>query len=147
MEALSLPVTPVKLYGPTAAFGGRQLLGAPNRMLLQGYDGFKSPLSGLNALPEQHSFVDLFEQLLLSSRETGRDGPADKSQSVHSGTAVITGNTAEFVLEHAGYTEAVRYGSLEDGAGSHKDVAQFTGRTISLLADFAEEPLARDERP
>jgi hypothetical protein len=148
VEVLSLPVTPVKLYGPTAFFGGRRLLGVPNPTVLQeGYDGFKTPLSLLKALPEEHSFVDLFEQLLLSSRETGGDEPAEESQCVRSSTAVIAGNTAQFLVEHDGYTETVRYEGLEEVAGSHKDVAQFTGRTISLLAGFAEEPLARDKRP
>jgi hypothetical protein len=141
MEALSLPVTPVKLYGPAAAFGGRQLLGAPNRMLLQGYDGFKSPLSGLNALPEQHSFVDLFEQLLLSSREPGGDKPIREDEDPASDTAVIEGRSAQVTLEHGNCMEIVRYGMPEEAAGIHKDVAQFTGATISLLAGLAGEHL------
>jgi hypothetical protein len=147
VEALSRPVTPVKLYGPSAAFAGRQFLEAPNRMLLRGYDGLKSSLSLLKTLEEKHSFVDLFEQLLIGSREAGGDEPAGESQSVPSGTVVIAGCAAQFAVEHAGYIEAVRYEGLQEVARPGKDIAQFTGRTISLLAKFAEEPLAKPEWP
>jgi hypothetical protein len=141
MEVLSLPVTPVKLFGPTAVFGSSQLLGTPNWKLLQGYDGFKSPLSLLKALPEKHSFVDLFEQLLLSSRKPGGDKSIREGEDQGPVTAVIAGRTAQVTLEHRDCTEIVRYGMPEDAAGIREDIAQFTSQTISLLAGLTEKHL------
>ena len=141
LEALSRPVEPVRLYGPVADAGGALLLRAPNRMLLQGYDGFKSPPSLLRALPERHSFVDLFEQLLLSSREPAGGKSVHRSQGVNPGAAVIAGQTAQVTMRHAGCMEIVRYTMPEEIAGMRKDVAQFTGQTIALLAGLAEEHL------
>ncbi len=141
LEALSRPVEPLRLYGPVADFGGALLLRAPSRMLLQGYDGFKSPPSLLRALPERHSFVDLFEQLLLSSREPAGGKSVHRSQGVNPGAAVITGQTAQVTMRHAGCMEIVRYTVPEEIAGMRKDVAQFTGQTIALLAGLAEEHL------
>ncbi len=137
LEALSRPVEPLRLYGPVADAGGARLLGAPDRMLFQGYDGFKSPPSLLTALPERHSFVDLFEQLLLSAG--GKS--VHRSQGVKPGAAVITGHTAQITMRHAGCMEIVRYTVPEEIAGMRKDVAQFTGQTIALLAGLAKEHL------
>ena len=90
LEASSVPLVPLKLYGPAAASGGRLLASAPNRMLVQGYEGFKSPLPPLNALPEQHSFVDLFEQLLFCSREPGGESSILERQGAGLGSAIIS---------------------------------------------------------
>jgi hypothetical protein len=141
LEALSRPVKPVRHYGPVAEAGGAPLRRPPNRVLLQGYNGFKSPPSLLRALPERHSFVDLFEQLLLSRREPAGDKSAQRSQDVSPSAAVIAGLTAQVTMRHAGCVEIVRYAMPEEMAGMRKDVAQFTGQTIALLAGLAEEHL------
>ena len=141
LEALSRPVEPVRLYGPVADAGGALLLRAPNQALLQGYNGFKSPPSLLRALPERHSFVDLFEQLLLSCREPAGGESVQQSQDVSPSAAVISGLTAQVTMRHAGCVEIVRYSMPEEMAGMRKDVAQFTGQTIALLAGLAEEHL------
>ena len=141
LEALSRPVEPVRLYGPVAEAGGALPLRAPKRMLLQGYNGFKSPPSLLRALPERHSFVDLFEQLLLSSREPAGGASAHQGRGVNPSAVVITGQTAQVTMRHAGCVEIVRYAMPEEFAGMRRDIAQFTGRTITLLAGLAEEHL------
>ena len=141
LDALSRPVEPVRLYGPAAEAGGACLLGAPDRMHLQGCDGFKSPPSLLRDLPERHSFVDLFEQLLLSSRKPAGGKSVHRSQGAKPGAAVITGHTAQITMRHASCMEIVRYTVPEEIAGMRKDVAQFTGQTIALLAGLTEEHL------
>jgi hypothetical protein len=141
LEALSLPVEPLRLYSPLADAGGARLQGAPNHMLLQGGDGFKSPPSLLTAMPERHSFVDLFEQLLLSSRMPAGGKSVHRSQGVRPGAAVITGHTAQITMRHAGCMEIIKYTAPEEIAGMRKDVAQFTGQTIVLLAGLAKEHL------
>jgi hypothetical protein len=137
LEALSRPVEPLRLYGPLADAGGARLLGAPDRMLFRGYDGFKSPPSLLTALPKRHSFVDLFEQLLLFAG--GKS--VHRSQGVEPGAAIITDHTAQITMRHAGCMEIVRYTVPEEIAAMRKDVAQFTGQTIALLAGLAKEHL------
>ena len=141
LDALSRPVEPVRLYGPVTDAGGALLLRAPSRTLVQGCNGFKSPPSLLKALPERHSFVDLFEQLLLSSREPAGGKSVHRSQGVNPRAAVIAGQTAQVTMRHAGCVEIVRYTIPEEIAGMRKDVAQFTGQTIALLAGLAKEHL------
>jgi hypothetical protein len=141
MEALSVPVEPVKLFGLAADLGSARLLGTPNRILLQGYDDFRSPFPLLKGLPERHSFVDLFELLLLSSHEPAGGKSTPTSQAASPSAAVIAGRTAQVAMRHSGYVEVVKYGMPEEVAGRRKDVAQFTGHTIALLAGLAEEHL------
>ncbi len=138
LEVLSLPVFPVKLYGPTLVSGHAPTIDAPNRMLLEGYEGFKSPLPPLKALPEQHSFVDLFEQLLLCSRKPSEGESILRNEGARLGTVVIVGLTAQATIEHGEFAEIVKYSVPEESAGVREDIAQFTGRTISLLAAITE---------
>ncbi len=138
LEVLNLPVFPVKLHGPTPASGRAPTIDAPNRMLLEGYEGFKSPLPPLKALPEQHSFVDLFEQLLHCSRKPSQGEPILMGEGAKLGTVVISGLTAQATIEHGGFTEVVKYSVPEESARARKDIAQFTGKAISLLAAITE---------
>lgn len=141
LEALSVPAVPVKFYGPAAAFRGKPLAAAPNHMLLQGYEGFKSPLPPLQTLPEEHSFVDLFELLLLCSRQAGRKKSVLERAGVKLGTTLISGLTAQSAIERESFAEIVKYTVAEEIAGTRKDIAQFTGRTIYLLGALTVEPL------
>jgi hypothetical protein len=138
LEVLSLPVFPVKLYGPTLVSGHAPTIDTPNKMPLQGYEGFKSPLTPLKALPEQHSFVDLFEQLLVCSRKPSEGERNFRNEGAKLGTVVIAGLTAQATIEHGGFTEIVKYSLPEESAGVRKDIALFTGMTISLLAAITE---------
>jgi len=52
LQALSLPVAPVKLYGLKESFSALPETGSPGRQLLHGYEGFRTPCSLLNELPE-----------------------------------------------------------------------------------------------
>jgi hypothetical protein len=137
LEALSRPVEPVRLYCPVAEAGNALL----PRALLQGYNGFKLPPSLLRDLPERHSFVDLFEQLLLSCREPAGDKSVHQGEGANPCAAVIAGQTAQVTMRHADCVEIVRYTMPEEMAGMRKDIAQFTGQTIALLAGLAEKHL------
>jgi hypothetical protein len=137
LNALSAPVRPAKFYGPAADLGGMASSSAPNRMLLQGYEGFKAPVPQLNTLPEEHSFLDLFEQLLVCARKRLWD-----RQGVWLGNTVVAGLTACVPFELGGMMEIVKYTAEGEIVGRQNDIAQFTGRTISLLSDIANGPLA-----
>jgi hypothetical protein len=136
LKALSAPVQPAKFYGPAAAFSGGVATSAPNLMRLQGYEGFKSPLPPLSALPEEHSFLDLFEQLLVCARARLWD-----RQGVWLGNTVVAGLTGRVLFEHGGSMEMVKYTAQGEIIGRRNDIAQFTGRTISLLSAITDEPL------
>jgi hypothetical protein len=147
LEMLSLPVFPVKFCGPALVYRHAPTIDAPNRMLLQGYKGFKSPLPPLKALPEQHSFVDLFEQLLLCSRKPSGGESILRNEGARLGTVVIAGLTAQATIEHCGFMEIVKYSPPEESAGARKDIAQVTGKTILLLAAITENLWQGNERP
>ncbi len=136
LKALSVPERQAKLFGPAVAFAGGLGAGAPNRMLLRGYEGFKSPLPPLGALPEEHSFLDLFEQLLHCARE----GILER-RDTWLGNTVVAGLTARVPIEYGGFVEIVKYTAQGELAGRRKDIAQFTSRTVSQLGAITEEPL------
>jgi len=142
LQALSLPVAPVKLYGLKESFSALPETGSPGRQLLHGYEGFRTPCSLLNELPELHSFVDLFEQLVLGSFKRKGDKSILESEGVEVRTAVIFEHTAQVTFEHGQrFRESVKYVLPEEISETHKDIAQFTGWTISLLANLTDKPL------
>ncbi len=57
------------------------------------------------------------------------------------GTTLISGLTAQSAIERESFAEIVKYTVAEEIAGTRKDIAQFTGRTIYLLGALTVEPL------
>lgn len=138
-----MPVVPVKLYGSAVPSCGPKQPSVRNRILFQGYEGFMSPLPPLKALPRMHSFVDLFEQLLLCAWKSGASQSILEREDVEL-SAVVAAYTAQIAIKHGKFMEIVKYAVPEDTA-VRNDIALFTGRTISLLGELTEKLLSSDE--
>jgi len=102
-----------------------------------------SPLPPLKALPRMHSFVDLFEQLLLCAWKSGASQSILEREDVEL-SAVVAAYTAQIAIKHGKFMEIVKYAVPEDTA-VRNDIALFTGRTISLLGELTEKLLSSDE--
>jgi hypothetical protein len=134
MKALSLPVLPVKRYGPKNFFG------ASTGGLFAGYTGFKTRLSLLERLPEEHSFVDLFELLIIGAARRNGEKPILEREEIELGAAVMFDRTAQVTFEQARLSrELVIYIVPEEFAGMQGKIAQFSGRAIALLATLIEK--------
>ncbi len=143
LAALSVPTRPAKLHGSNELFGGRRIRN-PDLRHLESYEGFKTPLSSLKELPETHSFVDLFERLLLGAKSNRGHRSMLECQGVELGTVVISGHAVQVTFDYGqAFREFVQYALPDEMAVTCKDFAQFTRHTIFRLAKLAETPLAK----
>jgi hypothetical protein len=141
LAALSVPTRPAKLNGSNELFGGRRIRN-PDLRYLESYEGFKTPLSSLKELPETHSFLDLFERLLLGARSNRGQRSILESQGVELGTVVLSGHAVQVTFDYGqAFREFVQYSLPDEMAVTCKDIAQFTKHTIFRLAKLAETPL------
>ena len=130
LEALSLPVIPAKVFGDKALFGSWAVNGNLGDAVLRGYKGFKTPLSLLEDLSENHSFVDLMEKLLLGAAKRNGEKSILEAERIEPGTAVIFGHTAQITFNSGQFfRETAKYLLPEKIAWKHKDVAHFSSST------------------
>ena len=142
LAALSVPTCPAKLHGSNELFGGRRIRN-PDLRHLESYKGFKTPLPSLKELPEKHSFVDLFERLLLCAKSNRGHQSMLEGEGVELGTIVISGHAVQVTFDYGqAFREFVQYALPDEMAVTFKDFAQFTRPTIFRLAKLAETPLA-----
>ena len=141
LEALSLLMSPAKLHGSNKLFGGRNTINL-DIGLLQSYERFKAPLPLLEELHEMHSFVDMFENILLSARSTRGQRSMLEDHGVELGTVVVFDRAALVKFDYgAAFREFVQYALPAGMALKRENFAQFTKNTICRLAKLAERPL------
>ena len=132
---------PAKLHGSNKLFGGRNTINL-DIGLLQSYERFKAPLPLLEELHEMHSFVDMFENILLSARSTRGQRSMFEDHGVELGTVVVFDRAALVKFDYgAAFREFVQYALPAGMALKREDFAQFTKNTICRLAKLAERPL------
>jgi len=139
--SLSSPMSPAKIHGSNDIFKGRNTINLDLR-LLQSYGGFRTPLPLLAELHEMHSFVDMFEKLLLSARSPRPRKSMLEDHGVELGTIGILGCAATVKFDYGNaFREFVQYALPAGMALKREDFAQFTKNTIYRLAKLTERPL------
>jgi hypothetical protein len=142
LEALSLPMLPAKLHGSGELLGRRNTINL-DLGLLQSYEGVKAPLPLLEKLHEIHSFVDMFETLLLSARSTRGQKSMLESHGVDLGTIVVFNCAALVKFDYGNaFREFIQYALPAGMSLKREDFAQFTKNTIYRLAKLTDRPLA-----
>ena len=145
LERLSRPLIPVKTFGEKIYFAGAGGAGTTDGWLSSGYKGFRTPLSLLETLPEEHSFADLLECFLLGAASRGGERSILEAENVSAGTAAISGDMARFTFDYGQFfRESAQYPLLEEEEGrSRTDMAQITSIAIGRLANVTAKPLIR----
>jgi hypothetical protein len=137
LMALSCPMLPAKLHGSRDLFGGRNTISLDLRHV-QSYEGFKTPLPLLAELDEIHSFVDMFEKLLVSARSVRPKKSMLEEHGVELGAIGILGCAATVKFDYGStFREFVQYALPAGMALKREDFAQFTKNAICRLAKLA----------
>jgi hypothetical protein len=141
LAALSPVMLPAKLHGSNQLLGGKHTVNL-DLSLLQSYQGFKTPLPLLEELQEEHSFVDMFEKLLLSARSTRGQKSMLENHGVELGTVFVFNRAVLVRFDYGNaFREFAQYALPARMALKRNDSAQFTKNAICRLAKLAEKPL------
>jgi hypothetical protein len=140
--AFNAPMPPAKLHGSNTLLEGRSVAGIDLRAI-QSYEGFQTPLPVLEELEEKHSFLDMFEKLLIAARGGWGKKPLLEEHGVELGTVGVLNCTATVKFEYGNaFREFVQYAAPAGFEFKRREFAQFTKATIYRLAKLTERPVA-----
>jgi hypothetical protein len=142
LPAFKAPMSPAKLHGSNTLLEGRNVAGI-DLCAIQSYGGFQTPLPVLEDLNEEHSFLDMFEKILIAARGRLGKKPLLDEHGVELGTIGVLNCTATVQFEYGNaFREFVQYAAPTGAVFKHREFAQFTRSTIYRLAKLTERPMA-----